>query len=262
MCYFGTSCAFSIPLPQPMLGQLIFSTMGAPRMQSFPPDFRALVIGASGGIGAAFHTLLSQNPRCAEVVCLHRQSQPAIDFDHEASIAAAAENLTPEGRFHLILVATGMLHAQQLMPEKRLADLNYAQLEQTFRTNTLGPALVLRHFAPLLDTQRGVLAVLSAKVGSIEDNRLGGWYSYRASKAALNMLLKTAAIEVKRSNPQAVLVALHPGTVNSRLSKPFKGEQIGRDALDAAQDMLAVLCGLSASDSGSFFAYDGKQLPW
>jgi NAD(P)-dependent dehydrogenase (short-subunit alcohol dehydrogenase family) len=239
-----------------------FAGFGEHCMQSFPTKFRALVIGASGGIGAAFHTLLLQDPDCAQVVGLHRKSQPAIDYEQEASIAAAAASLALEGKFHLIIVATGMLHAGQRMPEKRLADLSYAQMEQSFRTNTLGPAIVLRHFTPLLDTQRGVLAVLSAKVGSIEDNRLGGWYSYRASKAALNMLLKTAAIEVKRTNPQAVLVALHPGTVDSPLSKPFKGEQIGRNALVAAQDMLAVLDGLSANDSGRFFAYDGNVLPW
>jgi NAD(P)-dependent dehydrogenase (short-subunit alcohol dehydrogenase family) len=104
--------------------------------------------------------------------------------------------------------------------------------------------------------------VISAKVGSIEDNRLGGWYSYRASKAALNMLLKTAAIELKRSKPGAVLVSLHPGTVNTGLSKPFKGEQIGRPAPLAAQEMLAVLDGLTAADTGSFVAYDGTRLPW
>lgn len=148
------------------------------------------------------------------------------------------------------------------MPEKKLADLNYAQLEATFRVNTFGPALVLRHFSPLLDGQRGVLAVISAKVGSIEDNRLGGWYSYRASKAALNMLLKTAAIEVKRSNPNAVLVSLHPGTVNTGLSKPFKGAQIGRAAMAAARDMLGVMAQLTPADTGSFLAYDGARLPW
>ena len=144
------------------------------------------------------------------------------------------------GKFHLIINAAGLLHNAEFMPEKKLADLSYAQLEATFRANTFGPALVLRHFSPLLDGQRGVLAVLSAKVGSIEDNRLGGWYSYRASKAALNMLLKTAAIEVRRSKPNAVLVSLHPGTVNTGLSKPFKGDQIGRAAMDAARDMLGV----------------------
>jgi NAD(P)-dependent dehydrogenase (short-subunit alcohol dehydrogenase family) len=231
-------------------------------MNSFPDAYRALVIGASGGIGQAFVQALQQDAHCAEVVALHRQSDPRIDFDDEASVAIAARQLACGGKFHLIINAAGRLHGDGVMPEKKLADLNYAQLEATFRINTFGPALVLRHFCPLLDGTRGVLAVISAKVGSIEDNRLGGWYSYRASKAALNMLLKTAAIEVRRSNPNAVLVSLHPGTVNTGLSKPFKGEQIGRPAAAAARDMLAVLNGLSAADTGSFVAYSGERLPW
>lgn len=231
-------------------------------MNSFPDGFRALVIGASGGIGQAFVQALQSNPRCAAVVALSRHSKPRIDFDDEASVADAARALAAGGPFHLSINAAGVLHNADFMPEKKLADLSYAQLEATFRANTLGPALVLRHFSPLLAGERGVLAVISAKVGSIEDNRLGGWYSYRASKAALNMLLKTAAIELKRSKPGAVLVSLHPGTVNTGLSKPFKGEQIGRPAPLAAQEMLAVLDGLTAADTGSFVAYDGTRLPW
>ncbi|HSO46042.1 MAG TPA: SDR family NAD(P)-dependent oxidoreductase [Rhodoferax sp.] len=231
-------------------------------MNSFPDGFRALVIGASGGIGQAFVQALQADPRCAGVVGLHRHSEPPVDFDDETSIALAGEALRAGGKFHLIINAVGLLHNAEFMPEKKLADLSYAQLEATFRTNTFGPALVLRHFSPLLDGQRGVLAVISAKVGSIEDNRLGGWYSYRASKAALNMLLKTAAIEVKRGNPQAVLVSLHPGTVNTGLSKPFKGAQIGRAAMNAALDMLGVLAQLTPTDTGSFLAYDGTRLPW
>lgn len=235
-------------------------------LSSFPVGFRALVIGASGGIGQAFVQALQAHPRCGMVVGLHRHSEPHLDLDDEASIASAAGALraagSGAGKFHLILHAAGVLHTADFSPEKKLGDLAYAQLEAIFRVNTFGPALVLRHFCPLLDTQRGVLAVLSAKVGSIEDNRLGGWYSYRASKAALNMLLKTAAIEVKRSNPQAVLVSLHPGTVNTGLSKPFKGEHIGRTAHDAAADMLGVLNRLAAADSGGFFTYSGARLPW
>ncbi|MDO9145158.1 SDR family NAD(P)-dependent oxidoreductase [Rhodoferax sp.] len=231
-------------------------------MNSFPEGFRALVIGASGGLGQAFVQLLQANPRCAEVLGVHRRSRPRIDFDDESSVADAAQALTTGGKFHLIINAAGLLHNADFMPEKKLADLSYAQLEVTFRANTFGPALVLRHFSPLLDGERGVLAVVSAKVGSIEDNRLGGWYSYRASKAALNMLLKTAAIELKRSKPKAVLVSLHPGTVYTGLSKPFKGEQIGRPALLAAQEMLTVLDGLTAADTGSFVTYNGERLPW
>ena len=148
------------------------------------------------------------------------------------------------------------------MPEKRLASLTYDQMFETFRVNAFGPAMVLRHFSGLLDSQRGVLAVLSAKVGSIEDNRLGGWYSYRASKAALNMLLKTAAIEVKRTRPHAVLVALHPGTVDSGLSAPYRGAEIGCTPAQAAGDMLQVIDGLTPTDSGRFYSYDGTRLPW
>ena len=231
-------------------------------MESFPGGFRALVIGASGGIGAGFVRALHADPGAGAVVAIHRQSQPPIDFDDEASIAAAAAALSGQAPFHLIVNAAGMLHTGALMPEKKLADLHYAQMEQTFRVNAFGPALVLRHFSKLLDRERGVLAVLSAKVGSIEDNRLGGWYSYRASKAALNMLLKTAAIELARSQPRAVLVALHPGTVNSNLSRPFRGAEIGRAADDAAADMLRTIDRLTPADSGRFFAYDGSRLPW
>jgi NAD(P)-dependent dehydrogenase (short-subunit alcohol dehydrogenase family) len=231
-------------------------------MNTFPEGFRALVIGASGGIGAAFVDALTQNPRCGQVLGLHRHSDPTIDFDDEASVAAAAAELARQPKFHLIINATGVLHTPGAMPEKKLSDLNYAQLMDTFRINTFGPAMVLRHFTPLLDPERSALALISAKVGSIEDNRLGGWYSYRASKAALNMLIKTAAIEVKRSKPQAVLVSLHPGTVNSKLSQPFRGAEIGRPAADAAQDMLRVINQLVPADTGRFYTYDGKVLPW
>lgn len=232
------------------------------QLHSFPDGFRALVLGASGGIGQAFVQALQAHPRCAAVLALHRRSQPALDLDNEASIAHAAQAIRASGPFHLVVHAAGVLHGAGFMPEKKLGDLNYAQLEATFRANTLGPALVLRHFTPLLDRQRSVLALLSAKVGSIGDNRLGGWYSYRASKAALNMLVKTASIEVARTHPQAVLVALHPGTVDSALSAPFNGAQIGRPAQDAVADLLRVLDGLSPEASGGFYAYSGAHLPW
>ena len=203
-------------------------------MQSLPEAYRALVIGAGGAIGSAFVQQLQADPRCGRLTALHRSSQPAIDYAREGSIADAAATLQAEAPFHLVLVATGLLHGAGVAPEKRLADLDGAALATLFLTNTIGPALVLRHFAPLLDRQRSLLAVLSAKVGSIGDNRLGGWYGYRASKAALNMLLKTAAIELRRTHPGAVLAALHPGTVRSALSRPFRGDEIGRDPAEAA----------------------------
>lgn len=236
--------------------------MKVPTMDSLPRGFSALVIGASGAIGSACVEQLRADPACAAVIEVHRRSQPPIDFDCEDSIAAAADLLAPSAPFHLIINAAGLLHTPRFFPEKRLADLNYAQMMETMRANTLGPALVIARFAQLLDAQRGVLAVISAKVGSIGDNRLGGWYSYRASKAALNMIVKTAAIEMRRARPNSIVVALHPGTVNSRLSQPFGGAGKGRAPATAAADLLRVINGLAPSDSGRFIAYDGNELPW
>ena len=232
------------------------------QMESFPEGFRALVIGASGGIGAALVDALRSDPRCAVVVALARTSVPPLALADPASIEQAATAVAGQGPFHLIINAAGVLHGADFMPEKRLADLDQEQLLATFQINTFGPALVLRHFCGQLDRQRGVLAMLSAKVGSIGDNRLGGWYSYRASKAALNMLIKTASIEVRRSQPNAVLLALHPGTVNSRLSQPFRGAEIGRPARVAAQELLRVIDGLGPEARGGFYAYSGEGLPW
>ena len=231
-------------------------------MQSLPDGYRAIVIGASGGIGAAFVARLQSDPRCASVEALHRRSAIAIDFDREDSIAAAGAALSPRGPFHLIVNAVGLLHTCGFMPEKRLADLHYAQMLETFRVNTFGPALVIRHFSPLLAPERAIVAMLSAKVGSIADNRLGGWFSYRASKAALNMVVKTGAIELARNRPRVIVVALHPGTVSTPLSQPFGGAEIGRPPLTAATQMLDVLDTLSPTDSGQFISYDGQRLPW
>ncbi len=231
-------------------------------MQSFPKGFRALVIGSSGAIGAALAARLRADPQCSEAVGLHRQSLPRIDFENEETIAAAAEALSREAPFDLIIIATGLLHSSRFMPERRFSDLNYAQMFETFRINAFGPALIFSHFSKLVGNDRAVIAVLSAKVGSIADNRLGGWYSYRASKAALNMFLKTASIEMKRTKPNAVLVALHPGTVTSCLSQPFRGAEAGRAPNDAAADMLDVIDNLTPASTGQFYSYSGEKLPW
>ncbi|ART56833.1 short-chain dehydrogenase [Acidovorax carolinensis] len=234
-----------------------------PSLPSLPQGYRAIVIGATGAIGSALLAQLQADPRCAQAVGLGRHTRPAVDLDDEATIAQAAEQLKAQGPWHCIIHAAGMLHGPRGLPEKRLSQLNYAQMEATFRINTFGPALVLAHFVPLLaKRERSLLAVLSAKVGSIGDNQLGGWYSYRASKAALNMLLKTASIEMARTHPQAVLVALHPGTVNSALSAPFNGAEIGRPAAKAAADLLRVLDRLGPEKTGGFHAYSGQELPW
>lgn len=232
-------------------------------MRSLPDGFRALVVGASGAIGSALVRHLEGDPRCAQVLAIGRNTAPAVDFDDEQSVAAAAAVLKPSGPWHCIINAAGVLHGTFGMPERRLDQLSYAHMQALYRINAMGPALLLANFAPMLPRREpGVFAVLSAKVGSIADNRLGGWYSYRASKAALNMIVKTASIEVARTHPQAVLVALHPGTVSSELSGPFNGATIGRPADEAAADLLNVLDGLTPADTGNFYAYDGKRLPW
>ncbi|MFY8179274.1 MAG: SDR family NAD(P)-dependent oxidoreductase, partial [Limnohabitans sp.] len=193
-------------------------------MKSLGIAYRALVLGASGALGHAFVEALQADDACAEVVGLSRSSEPSFRLEDEASIASAAAALT--GPFHLIIDATGALTIDGQGPEKHLGALNATQLARSFEINTIGPALLLKHFLPLLATdQRSIYAKLSARVGSISDNRKGGWYGYRAAKAALNMVLHTASIEAARKRPQLVLAAMQPGTVVSRLSAPFVPEQ-------------------------------------
>ncbi|MCR1827085.1 SDR family NAD(P)-dependent oxidoreductase [Ectopseudomonas oleovorans] len=230
-------------------------------LHSLGNGYKALVIGASGTIGQAFCQLLHAAPNCAGVRELSRSSSPALDLEAPTSIAEAAAALADEGPYQLILHTAGLLHRPGIAPEKSLAAIEADALQAVFQVNALGPALVLRHFLPLLDNQ-GAMAMLSAKVGSIGDNRLGGWYAYRASKAALNMLIKTAAIELARSKPKARLLSLHPGTVISSLSQPFRGAAAARPADLAAAEMLRVIDALGPEHSGSFHAYDGQSLPW
>jgi NAD(P)-dependent dehydrogenase (short-subunit alcohol dehydrogenase family) len=231
-------------------------------MKLLPNTFQALVIGSSGTIGTAFVDLLNSNPSCSEVVGVHRHSEFPIDYQDLESIESCADALTQKAPFQLIINTVGVLHTDKWMPEKKLDDLNSEQLIELMKVNTIGPALTIRHFSKLLDPQNSIMVTLSAKVGSIEDNRLGGWYSYRASKAALNMLVKTASIEWARTKPNTALIAMHPGTVNSKLSKPFRGEQIGRPANQAALNMFEVIENLKKEDSGSFLSYSGEKLPW
>jgi len=231
------------------------------RMNSLGEGYRALVIGASGALGAAFCELLNEDPRCLVVRELGRNSAPGLDLEKPDSIARAAAELTEEAPYQLILHAAGLLHREDIKPEKSYTSIEADALQAIFQVNTLGPALVLRHFLPLLDP-RGAMAVLSAKVGSIGDNRLGGWYAYRASKAALNMLIKTAGIELARTRPQTRLLTLHPGTVISGLSQPFKGASAARPASLAARELLSLIDRLAPADSGNFFAYNGERLPW
>ncbi|MBX9409400.1 SDR family oxidoreductase [Pseudomonas baetica] len=230
-------------------------------MTSLGDGYRALVIGASGALGTAFCEWLKHDPRCASVRELGRKTDPALDLEQPETIANAAAELATEAPYQLIVHAAGLLHRDTLKPEKSYSTMEDAALQAVFQVNTLGPAMVLRHFLPLLDPQ-GAMAMLSAKVGSIGDNRLGGWYAYRASKAALNMLIKTAAIELARTRPHSRLLSLHPGTVVSALSQPFRGASAARPASVATHELLTLIDRLTPADSGHFFAYDGERLPW
>lgn len=230
-------------------------------MSSLDDGYRALVIGASGALGSAFCEWLNADPRCAGVRQLTRTSLPGLDLEHPDSIAQAAAELAQEAPYQLIVHAAGLLHRDGIKPEKSVAAIEADAMQAVFQVNTLGPALILRHFLPLLD-RSGAMAMLSAKVGSIGDNRLGGWYAYRASKAALNMLIKTAAIELARTRPETRLVSLHPGTVISGLSQPFRGASAARPADMAARELLTLIDGLTPAESGHFFAYNGERLPW
>lgn len=245
-------------------------------LDSFPDGLRAVVVGAGGGIGNAVVELLAESPRVIQVYGLTR-TRPALasprvvsipfDLRDEASIEAAAARCGADGPLHLVFVATGVLHdGPGLQPEKSWRALTALSLAESFAVNAIGPALLAKHFLERLATgEKAVFAALSARVGSIEDNRLGGWYSYRATKAALNMLMRTFAIELARRNPTALCVALHPGTVDTALSLPFQSSvPDGRlfKPRQAAEHLLHVIDGLDASASGNAFAWDGQRLPF
>lgn len=231
-------------------------------MHSLPEGYRALVIGASGAIGRALVQQLQNDPRCASVLGVSRQSTPGLDVLSEPSIQACAQALAPHGPFHLVLDATGALTVNGRGPEKRLDELDATHLLSALHLNAVGPGLLLKHLVPLLASgERVIWGKLSARVGSIEDNRKGGWYGYRAAKAALNMLLQTAAIEIARRRPLAVVTALQPGTVQSTLSQPF----VGDDAMppqESARRLLAVLDGLQPTGRAQFVDHQGQAIAW
>lgn len=230
----------------------------------------AVVIGAGGGIGAALVCGVVAQGRYRAVHALSRRGDAGIegatpgriDLTDEASIAAAFKRI--EDDIDLVLIASGILHDGDHRPERRLRELGADWMARNFAVNAIGPALVIKHAATRLPrNRRSVVAALSARVGSISDNRIGGWYGYRASKAALNMLVRTAAIEVARSRPQAVVAALHPGTVDTPLSAPFQGGVAPEKLFvpdRSATAMLAVIDGLNVQASGRIFAWDGSEI--
>lgn len=233
------------------------------------------MIGANGAIGAAMVSQLASRYAQASIYAFSRSpdlsAKPpiiphAIDIENESSIEQAAIIAGKDGTLDLVIVATGLLHGPDVSPEKSLKDLSITQFQRSFAVNTIGPAMVAKHFLPLLHKdQRAIFAALSARVGSISDNYLGGWYAYRASKAALNMVIKNASIEMKRRYKHAIILGLHPGTVDSKLSKPFQsnvaqGKLFTPDI--AASHLLKLLENKTPEDSGKIFAWDDSEIPY
>lgn len=245
-------------------------------LNSFPTRCNVALIGASGGIGRAMLELLANDPRVARVYAFSRTphgpefpdvTHDHIDLEDETSIAAAANSVATNDALDLVMVTTGILWSgSELRPEKAMRELESEALARVFAVNAVGPALVAKHFLPRLRKgSKTLFAALSARVGSIGDNRLGGWYSYRASKAALNMLLKTLSIEHARQWPDSAVIGLHPGTVDTGLSKPYTSRTPSKQLFTpttAARHLLTVIDGISAQDSGGIFAWDGKRIDY
>ena len=243
------------------------------RFENFGDNLRVIVIGSSGGIGSALVEQFINNPQIAHIHTLsrggHSHTSPKVanltfDFTDEESLMAAAQSLQEVGPFDIILVATGLLQDNDISPEKNMRALTHEGFAKSFAINTIGPAMTAKYFVSLLRRDgKAVFAALSARVGSISDNRLGGWYAYRAAKAALNMILKTLAIEIGRRFKNQIIIGLHPGTVDTPLSKPFQGNVPEGKLFTpefSAEKLLTVIDGLTAADSGNLFDWAGERI--
>lgn len=248
--------------------------MNTELLSKFEGDLKVAVIGASGGLGQAFVEHFSAQ---SNVEIIHAFSRNQMKFENEKienhkmdilseqSIQDAFTDIGEAVLFDIVVVATGFLHDQNVSPEKAIRDINIDNFHQVFSVNTFGPALLAKHFLPRLQSDRkSVFACLSARVGSISDNRLGGWYAYRASKAALNMILKNAAIEIYRKNKKATIIGMQPGTVDTRLSKPFQ-RNVQEDQLftpeHSSSSLLTVINDLTPEQSGKVFDFAGEEVP-
>ena len=244
-------------------------------LDNLTDDASVVVAGASGGIGAEFVRQLSASPRIGRVFALYREPPASAaagvenlecDLADEDSIRAAAAAVAAHGPVDAVIVASGLLHRGQIQPEKSLRSIDADVMLEVFRINTVGPVLLAKHFLPLMRRDgKSVFVALSARVGSIDDNRLGGWVSYRASKAALNQTMKTLAIEHARRRPDGVVASLHPGTVATNLSELFSSGVPPAKLFTpeiAAAHLLRVIDGLTEANTGGFFAWDGAPIDY
>lgn len=242
-------------------------------LESFNENLCVAVIGASGGIGQAFVQHFVKSEKVSQVYCFSRSpienesnkvTTHAIDFTDENSVEQAVLVIPENVKLDIIIVATGLLHDENTQPEKSLKDLNLKKFEDVFAVNTYGPAMIMKHFLPKIHKERkSVFAALSARVGSISDNGIGGWYAYRASKAALNMLIKNASIEMGRRYKEACIIGLHPGTVDTNLSKPFQGHVPSKKLFTpdySSKKMLDVIDGIMPDQTGKIFDYAGREI--
>jgi len=247
-------------------------TLILPSMKS---DLRVIVVGSTGGIGSAFIDILSSSEQVAQIYALSRQgkshSSPKVtsliyDFTDEQSIDQTTEVLRETGQLDICINATGLLQGDGISPEKNMRSMSLDAFQKSFMVNTFGPAMTAKSFLPLMRRDsKTVMATLTARVGSISDNRIGGWYSYRASKAALNMIIKTLSIEFGRRFINTIIIGLHPGTVDTNLSKPFQGNVPEGKLFTpefSAECLLKVIDQVSPEDSGLVFAWDGTQVPF
>ncbi|MGK7930690.1 MAG: SDR family NAD(P)-dependent oxidoreductase [Microcystaceae cyanobacterium] len=248
-------------------------------------NHRALIVGASQGIGLGFVQHLLDNSSFDKVYAAYRHPETAtklfklketypnqliclsVDVTEEDEIVNMIQEITTStSQLHLVINCVGILHDQQMQPEKSLRQINPDNLLKSFQVNSVASVLLAKHLLPLLKhKERNIFAAISAKVGSIEDNYLGGWYGYRASKAALNMFMRTISLEYKRRSPQTIVVSLHPGTTDTQLSKPFQ-KNVPPEKLFSIErttsQLLTVIDQLTLADSGQFFSWDGSKLPW
>jgi NAD(P)-dependent dehydrogenase (short-subunit alcohol dehydrogenase family) len=244
-------------------------------MKSDNQQVRICIFGASGGIGGALCEQIALSDCSARIYVGSRKAKAfeqenvtpfAFDLLDEQSIAASTNLIGNEGQLDLVIVATGLLQRDDIRPERSWKELDSSHLAAIFAVNTIGPALIAKHCLPLLrQTGRAVFAALSARVGSIEDNQLGGWHGYRASKAALNQLVRNFAIELARKNSEAIAVSLHPGTVDTNLSKPFqRGLPSGQpfSPYTSATNLLKVIGQLKPQHSGHLIAWDGSRIQY